>query len=426
MHSPPFRLARTHLLAVSRPALADPGCCTGQQAAPGPAARRRATLADLEPRFHCSLIGTCLGTAELRKLVMRLSATDRNAGDLEIHHEAVTLATRGGAPCKTLNKALDERHALAVRRFGAARDVATLQTMWEQALAGGDIPGAYWALMTHPHATPALRQAAFGEVHMLSHLVGAANRADIRRLVALEAENEALKDKIGRQQQRMRQMSTEHAAGQRELAGQMARLQAMQCAAPAAGDADVASLRSTLRAREENIATQASRITALEQRALSSREEAQALRDTLEAVHAQLASSQAEILALEALLSAPSGHDGAPAPAIAALAGKRIVYVGGRPGSNHALRDWIEAAGGSFLDHDGGVEDRKGLLPAMVAGADIVVFPVDCVDHDSVARVKRECQRHSVAYHPVRSASVASFVELATRLFGMPAGTGQA
>ncbi|MCY1298526.1 hypothetical protein D9M69_489800 [compost metagenome] len=54
----------------------------------------------------------------------------------------------------------------------------------------------------------------------------------------------------------------------------------------------------------------------------------------------------------------------------------------------------------------------------MVAGADVVVFPVDCVDHDSVSMLKRVCQQQGVDYHPVRSASVASFVDLAVRLFG--------
>ena len=44
------------------------------------------------------------------------------------------------------------------------------------------MPGPYWALMTHPRSTPALMVRAFGEVHMLSHLAGATNRADIRRL----------------------------------------------------------------------------------------------------------------------------------------------------------------------------------------------------------------------------------------------------
>jgi hypothetical protein len=92
------------------------------------------------------------------------------------------------------------------------------------------------------------------------------------------------------------------------------------------------------------------------------------------------------------------------------------VYVGGRPGSNAALKRLVEAAGGDFVVHDGGVEDRKGLLAAALPGADIVVFPVDCVDHDSMTTLKRVCERHQIDYYPLRTASVASFVELVDRL----------
>jgi hypothetical protein len=66
--------------------------------------------------------------------------------------------------------------------------------------------------------------------------------------------------------------------------------------------------------------------------------------------------------------------------------------------------------------HDGGVEDRKGLLAAALPGADLVVFPVDCIDHDSMNMLKRVCERHQVDYHPLRTASVASFIDLIARL----------
>ena len=45
---------------------------------------------------------------------------------------------------------------------------------------------------------------AFGEVHMLSHLGVAANRADIMRLQLLEAENAALAETVARQQAQLR------------------------------------------------------------------------------------------------------------------------------------------------------------------------------------------------------------------------------
>ena len=57
-------------------------------AAPVP---NRIRLSELDSQLHCSIIGTCLSTAELRKLMLADGART-GATDLEIHHEAVRLA----------------------------------------------------------------------------------------------------------------------------------------------------------------------------------------------------------------------------------------------------------------------------------------------------------------------------------------------
>lgn len=60
--------------------------------------------------------------------------------------------------------------------------------------------------------------------------------------------------------------------------------------------------------------------------------------------------------------------------------------------------------------HDGGVEDRKGSLSSALSKAGLVLFPLDCIGHDSMAELKRRCTHHGLPYHPLRSASVASFM----------------
>ena len=181
-------------------------CCAAGATAAKPAVKvevkvmtapaRRSRLMDLDANIHCSIIGTCLSTNELRKLIGRYvpQLSGKDATDVEIHHTAVNLSTGGGIVAKELNKALDARHALAIKKFRSAQGEPALKQLWQEALAQGDVPGAYWALMTHPESTFPLRSQAFGEVHMLSHLVGAANRADIRRVAALEEETTRLKE----------------------------------------------------------------------------------------------------------------------------------------------------------------------------------------------------------------------------------------
>lgn len=174
------------------------------------------------------MIGTCLSTAELRKLMCRFIVVD-DASDLCLHHDAVRLVPRHAELARTLHKALDHRHEASVQRFDRARDESVLAGLWEEALHQGEIPGAYWAILTHRRATLQLRQRAFGDVHMLSHLVGAANRADIRRLVALEHENADLRGQLERQHERLAELPDERdrsLAAQQEQACELVRLRA--------------------------------------------------------------------------------------------------------------------------------------------------------------------------------------------------------
>ncbi|SAL04651.1 peptidase [Caballeronia calidae] len=414
MQTPPFELVRTS-------AHAHRDACCQPTAADLRTSRRRARLAELDAHLHCSVIGTCLSTAELRKLVPKFTHLDRyHASDLEIHHAAVELAIAGGAGAKALNKALDERYAGAIRRFDAARDPKALLDLWNDALKSGDIPPAYWALMSHPHATIDVRQSAFGELHMLSHLVGAANRADIRRLVALEAENAELRDKIERQQARLLELNAERDASIRQSNDHALKLAALVERKPdtstAQLEAEVERLREKVDDGERRLALHTSRREAAEQRAQREEAGTRALRNKLGEAQALLRVVQSECAALERATLDAGDRTGARRRGIEWANGKRIVYVGGRPSSNTVLKALVEEAGGELTVHDGGIEDRKGLLAGALPNADVVLFPVDCIDHDSMSMLKRVCERHGVEYSPLRTASVASFVEFVARL----------
>jgi hypothetical protein len=69
----------------------------------------------------------------------------------------------------------------------------------------------------------------------------------------------------------------------------------------------------------------------------------------------------------------------------------------------------VQRHGGELRRHGGALEDRSGLLAAAVSWAEVVVFPVDCIDHESVDNLKRLCTRQQVRYLPLRSAGIASF-----------------
>ncbi|WP_279214906.1 DUF2325 domain-containing protein [Delftia acidovorans] len=431
MLTPPFKLSAGGMAAlgaaVSAGALqsGDGQCCghdhVREEHGGAAHAQARTRLYQLDTHLHCSVIGTCLSPAELRKLMGR-HMDIKGKTDLELHHQAVGLAHENGDLSKAIHKALDQRHAAVIKGFAAAQDEAALEAAWKQAWQQGEIPGAYWALLTHKCTSFALRQMAFGEVHMLSHLMGSANRHELKRFVALEKENLELQDKLERERQRHHQSQLERDA----LAGQLrqqsldfeARLSQLRTGTAPGGEtrpADAGALvgmHTERRERAERATEQAwAEAGRLQQMAEQLQQRVQWLAEELAAAEKELHRAATQ----------PQAPDAAQQQA---LQGRKLLYVGGRPSSTPAIRDHVQRHGGEFLHHDGGLETRKGLLAAQLPRVDLVVFPVDCVDHDSVVNLKRLSERHGVPFIALRTASLASFAATVARELAPPdAGT---
>src|SRR5215470_19686571 len=83
---------------------------------------RRRKIWELADTLHCSIVGTCLSTAELRHVLVRLNVAGAAAADdHELHVLGVTLASRREAGAKLLQKALDRRHGIAIKSYSAAK-----------------------------------------------------------------------------------------------------------------------------------------------------------------------------------------------------------------------------------------------------------------------------------------------------------------
>lgn len=363
---------------------------------------RRERIWELSSNFHCSIVGTCLTTADLRQLFTKLkNPSAKTASDHEIHGLAVTGAGSRDLPGKLLNKMLDKRHEGAVRRFSKAKTVEDVRALWRACLDKGEVPGAYWAVLTHPSSDKALIREAFGDVHMLSHLVGMSNRADIARLRELERDLGARDEKIARQEARLRQMGDARAALLREA--EQLRIDLRRALEQAATPAPEPEALGLLRQR---LADEQNRSAVLSAR-LAEREQALAAADQQVAQWERHAGELArELGALEASLMPPASTGALPQ---ARIDGLSLLYVGGRPKQVEQLRTLAERLGGTLLSHDGGVEEATALLPGLVSQADIAFFPVDCVSHLASSQVKRLCREAGKAFVPLRTSGLASF-----------------
>ena len=368
-------------------------------------APRRRRIWELGGTVHCSIIGTCLSTDELRRLLRKLGFEAPGATDHALHSTAVGLAGQQDIAGKLLNKALDERHRVTIRRFDAAVDRTALRAMWRGAVEAGDIPGGYWAVLTHPSADRALITEAFGEVHMLSHLVGAANRADIRRLAEQERELIALRETVARQQARLQADLTERDARIRVLQGMVADQATKGVTTGSQTGEDETELLVLITELRRQLDREQRRREASEARVATIEAAAIEHRRVRQAADVELAQLRHELLQAEAAMTAEEATT-APVAADAGTGLATVLYVGGRSGQTALLRHAAARFGVELVHHD--AEQGSSLLPGLVGRADLVVFPVDCVSHDAALSVKRLCRQVGRRFLPLRSSGVTS------------------
>ncbi len=377
-----------------------------------PADKPRDRIWDLADTLHCSIVGTCLTNAEARAILAKLGRPDaRTISEHRLHGEIVQIAGRKEGGARLLQKALDRRFEREIERFAQAHSPEAVRALWKASLERGEIPGAYWAAITHPATDWALVQEIFGEVHMLSHLVGQSNRADIRRLRQLEANLTERDEAVASLERRVVDlMGQRDGLSQRNRSIEAERRLSRESPASIAGIARDDQVQLEARLDRERAHTEA-----LEEKLAILTEAAGRLSAGLAAETACRKAAEAELAAAEALLNeiernVPPGRKARSTSARFDLTGRTLLYVGGRPRQVAQLRRFVQARGGDLLSHDGGIEESLSLLSGLVSRSERVFFPVECVSHEATTLVKRFCEAGGKPFRPVRSASLASFV----------------
>lgn len=387
-----------------------------------PTSRRK--LWDVPHRYMCSLVGTCLSVNEIRKLALRDGLCSPEIGDYDLHGLVVGTCRYRSRTSRVLQKLLERRYRPAVRRFAKARTTDELRQLWAAGVDRGDVAGPLWALLTHPSSTLGVLEVAFGDVHMLSHALGATRRIDQKDYDNLTSALEQERTRTAQLRRVLKQRDDALEAAERRAAQQELAIRELE--ARSADD----------RSREELLREVASLCeTGVELRRLIEegkvrREDAERgarrldvqrarLVEELREVERQRNAAQEEAEAAEAhlinVLDLPEDGGVFTDRSDETLEGLRVLYVGGRTSLVPHYRAIVERQGGSFLHHDGGLEQSCAQLESLISGSEIVICPLDAISHSSWIRVKRACRHHTGAFLPVRTSSVASLVSAIRR-----------
>ncbi len=386
---------------------------------------RRSKIWDITPSLHCSIIGTCLSAAELRQFFVKLGEVSaKTASDHTLHSYGVNAAGKHDLIGKLLNKTLDNRHEAAIRRFAKASSRAQVRDLWLEAFEQGGIPGGYWAVLTHPATDRPLVEEAFGQVHMLSHMVGSSNRIDIVRLRTLERELGERDEKISRQEARLLETSRERSELLRKVEDLEAEVRRREIAARTAAELTTGAI--TTSALLQRLDTEKAHSNQLAARVAELEDQVKKAHKFVATLNKQNDQLQREVVALEAELKIDeTGESGLSVEHD--LHGLTVLYVGGRPGLIDQLKAIVARRGGSVLSHDGGIEEKLTALPGLISRADATFFPVDCISHAAVGQIKKCCRDGDKPFVPLRTtsrsfhfeqqASQASFPQLVITIF---------
>lgn len=395
-------------------------------------AGRRRKLWELPTARHCPLIGTCLPVAEMRKLAARAGYEAREMSDYSLHATVVSRCDVRNDLSELIQRWLEKRHVGAIARFERAKDADAVILAWREALAAGDdIAGALWAAWTHPLLGEDDGKEIYGDLHMLSHQVGAGARADLRQLDQLKRENGRLRDEA-------QAFRLGLGAAQREKDQAVAELQRrvidaeQRAALLPRRELELAEARAAARnyrAVLERAEALAARVERLEERnaaqARLNESLARELNEARDGLAAADAALESALGVCDGVLDDRSGGCGRACPAEAALAGRCVLCIGGRTGLVDGYRRLVETQGGRFLHHDGGQEESLHRIDGAIATADAVVCQAGCISHAAYFRLKEACKRLGKPCVFVQSPGVGSFARGLAVLGGTAPATAQ-
>ncbi|WP_133512096.1 DUF2325 domain-containing protein [Candidatus Thiosymbion oneisti] len=392
----------------------------------------RRKLWDLPGKFHCQIIGTCLEVSELRRIAAKGGhSSEQPISDYGVHSSFVAAAEGKNSLSIGAHKALEKKYAAHVRHFTKAKEEAAVIAMWQTALAEGQAPGAFWALMTHPKSGERAISLAYEDMHMLSHQIGTGRHVDLEALTEVRGELRALRARYeetvrrthlqledkARRIQVLQERLSETEGSQAQLDDAQTRLRTLE------SGQELADLRQRVERLEPALADADHRHAQARVQIREWQERYHGLETRTRQLEVALAERSAECLAMENLLLreiAPDCEDcdSASCANCPDLAERQILCIGGRSNLAEHYRALVDRFNGRFMHHDGGMEDNRRRLDAMLATADAVVCPTDCVSHNAYSRAKRLCKRQGKPCILLPSSGISSFARALEQVAG--------
>lgn len=366
--------------------------------------RSRLQIWQMPANLRCAVIGTCLDIPQLKRVLRRFqsetAAYELNS-DYRIHSYFVSISSSKNPISQHLNKTLNRLYESTVRNTRSIKTEHALLSQWQNIDTSDvkTIAGYFWALLTNKHATEALRDEIYGDVHMISHIAGQENRNGVRLLREshqhLASENKKQQRLLEQKNRKITDLNDQMRTLRQQLA--QSQIKARDKKKPLNQVNDEVGQQRKIRQQQQLIHSLKSRLNKAH---TTTAQTATAKNHFDTSVNALTDNTQ---------LSGKPCHGECTNCQKTGLCGKKILYVGGFSRHRKKFQQITESIGGQFFYHDGGKQQSEHQLDNLVKKADAVFCPVDCVSHSAIGRIKSLVKSHCKDCIYLKSASLSSF-----------------
>ena len=374
--------------------------------------QERLKLWELDHIYHCAVIGTCLTLNEVKKLLRSFQVPIEDVNSYDIHTTIVTLISCNDFRSRKVQSYLNKKFKVAIQKT-KKMNAAELIQEWKRVINSGDLIATFWAVIAHPLTSKQMKRDFYGDIHMQSHMSGASNRVDLRRLNQLENERKQVDSDTCAQQKKYQQLQAENTSSQQKIQqknGKIAelidrvtslinaneQLTTLKCVE------EIDQLNVHLVKLKNKVDFQASEIEEHENNQAQMKQVISTLNHQISNDKKTMTEYEHETEYLQYVLSQNKLADKCLLKK-QELCGQCVLYVGGKANLIPYYRELIEDKSGVFLYHDGGMEKSTQDLSQFINRADVVIFPSDCISHDAYWKIKRTCKKQQKPYEYLKS-----------------------
>lgn len=387
--------------------------------------QERTKLWELDHNYHCAVIGTCLTLEEVKKLLRSFHFTVNDSSSYDIHTAIVTIISFNDFRSKKVQSYLNKKFKAAIHKT-KKMNAAELKSEWKRVVNSGELIATFWAVIAHPQTSEQMKRDFYGDIHMQSHMSGATNRVDLRRLNLLENEQKKIDIETQTQQAKYQKLQTENTRLQLTLQQQSEKTADLTNRVAALTNAneqltilksvdEIDQLNSQQAKLMHKINFQANEIERYEKKQVQMNKVMADLNHQISTYKITITEYKSETEYLQYLLSQNKTEDKCLFKK-QGLCGQCVLYVGGKTSLIPYYRELVEAKSGVFLHHDGGIEKNTQDLTYSLSRADLVIFPSNCISHDAYWKIKRTCKKQQKIFEYLKSPGLHSLSSVLDQL----------